>query len=54
MDRMFPKRNGFNYPLADSQAIPRGEGVSHIKTVHLKVKPESWPWLDKAAIEVNQ
>jgi putative transposase len=24
------------------------------KTLHFKVKPEAWPWLDKAAVEVNQ
>jgi IS605 OrfB family transposase len=24
------------------------------KTLHLKVRPEAWSWLDKAAIEVNQ
>ena len=25
-----------------------------IKTIHLKVKSEAWPWLDRAAVEVNQ
>ena len=25
-----------------------------IKTIHLKVKPEAYPWLDRAAIEVNR
>lgn len=28
--------------------------MSQIKTIHLKVKSEAWPWLDRAAIEVNQ
>lgn len=28
--------------------------MSHIKTIHLKVKSEAWPWLNRAAIEVNQ
>lgn len=28
--------------------------MNHVKTIHLKVKPEAYPWLDRAAIEVNQ
>jgi hypothetical protein len=24
------------------------------KSLHIKVKPNSWAWLDRAAVEVNQ
>lgn len=30
------------------------EGTMYIRTLRLKVKAESYPWLNAAAVEVNQ
>jgi len=36
------------------QTAPKATHPSYTTTLHLKIRPEAWPWLDQAAREVNQ
>ena len=43
-----------NIPLQTYGSLPHTDQQSCIRTLRLKVKRESYPWLNQAAIEVNQ
>ena len=43
-----------NIPLQTYVSLPHTDQQSRIRTLRLKVKRESYPWLNQAAIEVNQ
>ena len=36
------------------QTAPKATPPSYTTTLHLKIRPEAWAWLDQAAREVNQ